>query len=128
MGINGLRRKPAKESAVIFPLQSARPDRRSAKWGRRRQPPCQASASANREQLILSCKKEIDFIPRYLAADLDGDLLRAFENHLRVCPDCAAFLHTYKTTMELTKSFLAHSARRAGASKLSLATAKLHRL
>jgi hypothetical protein len=33
-----------------------------------------------------------------------------FEEHLRVCPDCVAFLNTYKKTLELAKSFLAADA------------------
>jgi hypothetical protein len=33
-------------------------------------------------------------------------VLAAFEKHLGQCPDCSAFLNTYKKTIEVTKSFL----------------------
>jgi anti-sigma factor RsiW len=42
----------------------------------------------------------------YLAGRLDPTVLSAFEKHLGECPDCAAFLNTYKKTIEATKSFL----------------------
>jgi len=58
----------------------------------------------------VTCKQEVDFIARYLAADLNGRELAAFENHLELCPDCIAFLQTYKTTVDLTRDFLANQA------------------
>jgi len=56
---------------------------------------------------VLTCKQETDFIARYLAAELHGAALEAFEHHLELCPDCVAFLKTYKATIELTREFLA---------------------
>jgi anti-sigma factor RsiW len=61
----------------------------------------------NRPSIHLTCKKEVDLISRYLAAELDRSTLRAFESHLSICPDCAAFLRTYKKTLELTRDFFA---------------------
>jgi anti-sigma factor RsiW len=56
---------------------------------------------------MLTCRQETAFLDRYLAADLkDGERGR-FESHLAACPDCLAFLQTYKTTLALTKNFLA---------------------
>jgi hypothetical protein len=54
----------------------------------------------------LTCKQETDFIARYLAAELRDPMLQAFEDHLKLCPDCVAFLKTYQVTMELTREFL----------------------
>ena len=45
-------------------------------------------------------------IADYLEGRLDPTVLAAFENHLGQCPDCTAFLNTYKKTIEVTKSFL----------------------
>ncbi len=59
----------------------------------------------------LTCKEEVDLISHYLAAALDSSALRAFESHLSICPDCAAFFHTYKKTLELTRGFLARPKR-----------------
>lgn len=52
------------------------------------------------------CKQEVALIGDYLAERLDSTLLAAFEKHLGQCPDCTAFLNTYKKTIEATKSFL----------------------
>jgi anti-sigma factor RsiW len=54
----------------------------------------------------LTCKQEIAFIDDYLAASLDSELSRAFDAHLSACPDCVAFLATYRKTVEITGHFL----------------------
>ena len=55
---------------------------------------------------IATCKDEITLIGDYLSEKLNQRVLAAFEDHLKSCPDCAAFLHTYKKTIEITRSFL----------------------
>lgn len=68
----------------------------------------------------VTCKQEVDFIARYLSADLHGRELAAYESHLTVCGDCVAFLKTYKTTIDLTRSFLASQAQANGKPAFSL--------
>jgi hypothetical protein len=53
-----------------------------------------------------TCEREVEFIADYLASRLDLEELSAFESHLKACSDCAAFLQTYKKTIELTRTFL----------------------
>lgn len=53
-----------------------------------------------------TCKDEVRLIANYLAGALKPPVLAAFEQHLGQCPDCAAFLKTYKKTMEATASIL----------------------
>ena len=53
-----------------------------------------------------TCKEEVGLIADYVAMRLDPTVLAAFEEHLGQCPDCTAFLNTYKKTIEATKSFL----------------------
>ncbi|MGH7795324.1 MAG: zf-HC2 domain-containing protein [Candidatus Binatia bacterium] len=79
-----------------------------------------ASGSNKSRQPSITCKKEVDFIARYLAADLTGRELAAFEGHLELCRDCVAFLQTYKTTVELTRSFLSSQSRAGQPPELSL--------
>ena len=55
----------------------------------------------------VTCKDATDLIGDYLADNLDLRDRSAFEAHLSHCPDCAAFLTTYKRTIGLTQSFLA---------------------
>lgn len=58
-----------------------------------------------------TCQEEVAFLDRYLSADLSERQRALFENHLAVCRDCVAFLQTYKTTIELTRSFLSSQAK-----------------
>jgi len=53
-----------------------------------------------------SCQVEVGFIGDYLADNLSPASRQTFESHLHTCPDCAAFLQTYKKTIEMTRSFL----------------------
>ena len=58
------------------------------------------------EQKQITCKKATSLIGAYVRANLSSQMSLLFEEHLRVCPDCVAFLNTYKKTLELAKSFL----------------------
>ena len=68
----------------------------------------------------LTCEKETALIADYLASDLSPGHLAAFENHLEECPDCKAFLQTYKKTIEITRSFLKLESAKARPRKLAL--------
>ena len=60
----------------------------------------------DRSPPIATCKDEVALIGDYLSEKLNQRVLAAFEDHLKSCPDCVAFLHTYKKTIEVTRSFL----------------------
>lgn len=55
---------------------------------------------------IANCRDEVSLIAAYLTDSLSAPKRQAFESHLNACRDCAAFLATYKKTIELTRSFL----------------------
>jgi hypothetical protein len=55
---------------------------------------------------IETCRAETQLIGEYLSDNLDISYRQAFENHLQACPECAAFLATYKKTIEITRGFL----------------------
>ena len=63
------------------------------------------SKRAKRPQTI-TCEREIALITDYVSANLPPRLASAFEKHLEACRDCAAFLQTYKKTIEVTRGFL----------------------
>ena len=75
-------------------------DRRRPDRSRRRVKPAQADGPP------VTCTKEVALISDYLSGSLGPPVLDAFEEHLKVCSDCAAFLHTYKKTIEVTRAFL----------------------
>jgi anti-sigma factor RsiW len=39
-----------------------------------------------------------------MTGELDPETVSAFEEHLRLCPDCVAFLNTYKKTVQVARS------------------------
>jgi hypothetical protein len=51
-----------------------------------------------------TCKQMTDLVFRYLNKTLGPRVKRDFDQHLRICPDCVAFLNTYAKTVALTRS------------------------
>ena len=49
----------------------------------------------------MNCREAIDVLADYLDAVLTPDVLARFEDHLRVCAPCRAYLATYKRAAEL---------------------------
>ena len=54
----------------------------------------------------VTCRDATDLLLDFINGELSTETNAEFEKHLGVCPDCVAFLNTYKKTIELTKSFL----------------------
>ena len=50
------------------------------------------------------CREITDLLLDYMTGELDPETVAAFEEHLRLCPDCVAFLNTYKKTIQTTRS------------------------
>jgi anti-sigma factor RsiW len=48
----------------------------------------------------------VALIADYVSGQIKPARRGAFETHLHTCPDCAAFLQTYKKTLEITRSLL----------------------
>jgi anti-sigma factor RsiW len=48
------------------------------------------------------CKEVVDNIVGYIEAELDDKTLEELEKHLRDCPECQAFVRTYRKMLELT--------------------------
>jgi len=55
-------------------------------------------------QTRITCQHITSLILDYVTRDLDPDTTVAFEAHLRICPDCVAFLNTYQKTIQATRS------------------------
>jgi len=49
----------------------------------------------------LTCKEFIEFLWQYLSDELTAEQKRIFEEHLGVCPDCVAYLHSYEETVRM---------------------------
>ena len=77
-------------------------------------------SSTRRKRFKSTCREEVAFLDRYLSSDLDERRRARFENHLAVCPDCVAFLRTYKSTIALTRKFLSNEDHPSSSFALSL--------
>ena len=58
-----------------------------------------------KKHLELDCKKATSLIQDYITGELEPDIASKLEIHLSICPDCVAFLNTYKKTTDLVNSF-----------------------
>jgi hypothetical protein len=54
----------------------------------------------------ITCEQEVALIGDYVSGDLGSGALGTFEDHLKGCRDCAAFLRTYERTIEFTRMSL----------------------
>ena len=61
----------------------------------------------NELKKVDTCRDATGLLLDYINGELERETDIEFEKHLEICPDCVAFLNTYKKTIELTKSFLA---------------------
>jgi anti-sigma factor RsiW len=52
----------------------------------------------------LTCQQVTDLIVDYVAGDMPPAIQAVFEAHLRNCPDCIAFLNTYRETLRTARA------------------------
>ncbi|HKI38289.1 MAG TPA: zf-HC2 domain-containing protein [Gemmataceae bacterium] len=52
---------------------------------------------------MLTCREFIDFLMHYLSGELPAGQRAVFEEHLGECPDCTAYLNTYRETVRIEK-------------------------
>lgn len=52
----------------------------------------------------MTCREFADFLDDYLAANLSVAALDCFDEHLGECPDCVAYLQTYRDSVRVTKA------------------------
>lgn len=73
------------------------------------------NANGHRAALVknVTCKAAIHHLGNYLADHLSQGEQVALETHLDTCPDCRAFLSTYKKTIEMTRGLLILQRREA---------------
>jgi anti-sigma factor RsiW len=55
----------------------------------------------------LTCREINEFLMDYLDGALPTAQHQTFERHVAICPDCAAYLATYRTTVAMEKQAFA---------------------
>ena len=64
-----------------------------------------ASRKTNKKTLTRkTCKQIADLVLDHLNDTLAPRIKREFDQHLRLCPDCVAFLNTYRKTVAVAKT------------------------
>ena len=54
----------------------------------------------------LTCRELADFLSVYLEGALERGIRERFEAHLAKCPDCVAYLTSYRETVHLARACL----------------------
>jgi anti-sigma factor RsiW len=60
----------------------------------------------------VTCRDFVAFLMEYWSGELTAAERAGFEAHLVVCPDCVAYLDTYRETIQLCKAAYAHPEER----------------
>jgi anti-sigma factor RsiW len=55
----------------------------------------------------MTCRDATDFLADYLAGALAADVRAQFDRHLSLCPNCRAYLATYRATIEVGRTAFA---------------------
>jgi len=63
----------------------------------------------------MTCRELADFLMDYLNEDLPSEVRQSFDRHLALCPNCVAYVRTYRTTIELGRRAFADADAEAGA-------------
>jgi anti-sigma factor RsiW len=50
--------------------------------------------------LAMTCRELADFLMDYLSEELPAGVREDFDRHLALCPNCVAYLETYRTAVE----------------------------
>lgn len=56
----------------------------------------------------MTCRELADFIADYLSGELPANVRTAFDDHLRVCPNCRKYLASYEETVKLGRRAFEH--------------------
>lgn len=52
----------------------------------------------------MTCKDFIEFLMDYVSGELPGAQQALFEEHIKLCSSCVAYLSNYRDTVELSKA------------------------
>ena len=51
----------------------------------------------------MNCQQLADLLMDFVSGELQPDFCIEIEEHMGVCPSCAAFVHSYRVTITLTR-------------------------
>jgi anti-sigma factor RsiW len=50
---------------------------------------------------LMTCRELADFLMDYVSGELPAGVRSRFDEHLSLCPNCVAYVASYKATVEL---------------------------
>jgi anti-sigma factor RsiW len=53
--------------------------------------------------IMMTCRELTDFLADYRSGELDPATRERFEDHLRLCEDCVAYVRSYEDTIRLAR-------------------------
>lgn len=68
--------------------------------------PAQASDHRPAEREALTCREIVAFLDAFVAGELPQARATLFERHVAACPDCRAYLESYRSAIELGRTAL----------------------
>jgi anti-sigma factor RsiW len=84
--------------------------------GTRPRAPQPVEGGGRRPPEELTCRDLVEFLDEYLEGALTAEERACFESHLGVCPDCVAYVDSYRATLRLGReAFREHEAELADA-------------
>lgn len=57
----------------------------------------------------MTCREVADFLGDYVSGALEADVRAQFDRHLAVCPNCRAYLATYRSAIEVGRRAFANA-------------------
>jgi anti-sigma factor RsiW len=52
---------------------------------------------------MITCRQLVELLLDFVSGEMDAELRRRVEQHLRCCPPCVTYLETYQITIRLTR-------------------------
>ncbi len=63
----------------------------------------------------MTCRELVDFLIDYVEEQLPPGQRAAFERHLEVCPACRDYLHSYRLTIQISRTAMRDAPESAAA-------------
>lgn len=75
---------------------------------------CEACGHLMKLAREMTCKDFVEFLNDYVDDELSAERRAMFERHLSICPDCTAYLQSYRATMTRSVWSMGRSVDRVG--------------
>jgi len=57
---------------------------------------------------MMTCQRLVELLIDFVSGELPPEKCELVEKHLRMCPPCVAYLHSYQVTIRITRKLPCH--------------------